>query len=351
MSSFEIEIEGFGYVGDDEVTLISLRNRYGQKVSITNLGGIVHRWVCPDRFGQPADILLGRENLEGYLANHPYFGAIVGRYANRIAFGKFNIGSEEYQLQTNLAPHHLHGGVVGFDKKIWDFKISKGTDVCTVQLSTISPHLEEGYPGNLMIEVCYTFNNNNELIVEYFAQTDKPTIVNLTNHCYFNLSGRQNGDVLDHEVRIAADNFTEVDDTLIPTGRIQSVEGSILDLRNYRKLSECILAHDPIFSNTNGFDHNYVVNDHQHDAPIAEVKHEASGRLLEVFTDQPGVQLYTGNWLGDVDGKEGKYKPYAGLCLETQHFPDSPNHSSFPTTLLMPGEQYYSKTIYKVSNF
>lgn len=351
MSSFGIKIEGFGFVGDEEIALITLCNRSGQKVQITNLGGIVHRWVCPDRYGQSADILLGCENLQGYLANHPYFGAIVGRYANRIAFGKFNISGEEYQLQTNLAPHHLHGGVAGLDKKIWNFKTSNCADKCTVQLSTLSPHLEEGYPGNLMIEVCYTFNDNNELIIEFFAQTDKPTIVNLTNHCYFNLSGNQSGDVLDHEVRIAAENFTEVDDTLIPTGRIQSVEGTILDVRNYKKISESILAHDAIFLNTNGFDHNYVVNDHLPDAPVATVKHEASGRMLEVFTDQPGVQLYTGNWLGDVDGKEGKYKPYAGLCVETQHFPDSPNHDDFPTTMLIPGEKFYSRTTYKVSNF
>jgi aldose 1-epimerase len=348
---FKSKMETFGWVKDKEILLISICNQNGHKVSITNFGAIVHQWHCPDRYGKSSDILLGCRDLKGYQSAHPYFGAIIGRYANRIAFGKFALNGVSYILNSNQPPHHLHGGNSGFDKKIWDFEIEEQADRCTVHLKTLSSHMEEGFPGNLMTKISYTLNDDNELIIDYIASTDAPTVVNLTNHCYFNLTGNQHGNILDHEVCLRADQFTEVDETLIPTGRILPVEGTILDLRKYRKIGDCIESQDPMFSGTKGFDHNYVINDHTPETSVATVRDYQSGRMLEVKTDQPGIQLYTGNWLGNVDGKEGQYTPYAGLCLETQHFPDSPNHSNFPSTVLLPGEKFMSKTVYKISVF
>ena len=348
---FRTKSETFGWIGDKEILLISIYNQKGHKVSITNFGGILHQWECLDKYGKTSDILLGCKDFADYQSTHPYFGAIIGRYANRIAFGKFYLKGVLYTLNTNQPPHHLHGGNSGFDKKIWDAELEEYADRCTLHLKTLSPHMEEGFPGNLMVKVSYTFNNDNELIIDYIASTDAPTMINLTNHCYFNLTGNQHGNILDHQVCIVADQFTEVDETLIPTGKILPVEGTILDLRKFRKIGDCINAQDPMFSDTKGFDHNYVINDHNPASTVATVRDHKSGRMLEVKTDQPGMQLYTGNWLGDVDGKEGKYIPYAGLCLETQHFPDSPNHVNFPSTVLLPGEKFMSKTIYKISLF
>lgn len=341
----------FGVVSEKEITLFSLYNTNDQCVKISNFGGIVHSWDCADKEGNMSDILLGCRDLSGYTERHPYFGAIIGRYANRIANGTFILDDKTYNLEKNLPPHHLHGGKSGFDRKIYDYSIEEAENSTTLKLHTKSAHMEEGYPGNLDVDVHYTFNDDNELVIEYFAQTDTPTVINLTNHCYFNLSGGIDENILDHEVKINADHYTEADSTSIPTGRILAVENSILDFRAYRLIRDRIYSKDKLIEYTKGFDHNFVINEHQLNTQVAAVRHHSSGRILEVYTDQPGIQLYTGNWLGSVEGKTGKYCDYAGLCLETQHFPDSPNHKNFPSTLLLPNDAFYSKTKYKVSTF
>ncbi len=345
----DVEIHDFGINDGFKTYVVSIKNDNGHLVQITNYGGIVHSWVCPDKDGIYADILLGCPNLDDYLNGHPYFGAIIGRYANRINHGRFELDGIKYQLPVNLPPHHLHGGILGFDRKIWAMDVKKYPEKCIISLQTESCHLEEGYPGNLIIKVNYTFTNDNQLIIEYFATTDQLTILNLTNHCYFNLSGNPSGNILDHEVLITADFFTKTNDSSIPTGQLESVSGTILNFKNFRKISEGIYSEDPLLKNTKGYDHNFVLIDENFKLPSAVARHKASGRVLEVYTDQPGIQLYTGNWLGGVAGKQGFYADYAGLCLETQHFPDSPNHPNFPDTTLRPGEKFYSKTIYKIT--
>ena len=347
----DIAMSAFSHADGKKVHLFTLQNIHGQTIQITNYGGIVHSWKSPDKHEIVSDILLGCTDLNGYLKRHPYFGAVIGRYANRIAHGKFELNGHVYQLQKNLLPHHLHGGENGFDRKVWDFDTFSSDHQCTLSLTTQSAHLEEGYPGHMELKVNYTFTDDNELRIEYFARSDRDTVINLTNHCYFNLSGDQHNDILDHEVKINAEVYTQSDETLIPTGTLLPVAGTNLDFNNFHAISERIFSEDPILKVANGYDHNFVLNAHPFDMPVAEVRHKHSGRRLQVYTDQPGVQLYTGNWLKGVDGKIGQYGNYAGFCLETQHFPDSPNHAAFPTTLLKKGENFYSKTIYKVDTF
>ncbi len=342
------KIENFGSIKAQNVSLITLTNGTGHQVRITNFGGIVHSWFCPDKHGVYEDILLGCPDLNGYTERHPYFGAIVGRYANRIRHGQFELDGVTYRLPKNLPPHHLHGGEQGFDRKIWKFEVVELKDRTSVVLTTVSEHMEEGYPGELDLKVTYTFTDENELVIEYWATTDRKTHINLTNHCYFNLSGRPGAQILDHEVRISASHYTESDEELIPTGKISPVADTVLDFTDFHLISERIFMDNPLLKVAKGYDHNYVIDPHSIQQPVAEARHILSGRRLQVFSDQPGIQLYAGNWLGGVHGKGVVYSDFAGLCLETQHFPDTPHHPGFPTTILIPGETFYSKSSYKI---
>lgn len=335
----------FGTAGGKEVFLYTLINSKGTEVKITNFGGIVTSWVSADKNNQKSSIVLGYDSLSGYLATHPYFGAIVGRYGNRIAKGKFSIDSVEYTLAINNGPNHLHGGVVGFDKVVWEPTVENDS-VPSLLLSYLSKDGDEGYPGNLNVDVHYTLTDQDELKIEYIATTDKKTVVNLTNHSYFNLTGDVANSILDHELQIDADHFTSVDSTLIPTGEITSVNGTPFDFTQPTKIG---LRIDSV---KGGYDHNYVFN--KIDASltkVASVSEQKSGRLLEVYTTEPGVQFYTGNFLdGTLKTSDGKViNQHAALCLETQHFPDSPNEPNFPTTILLPGQKYHSITVYKLS--
>ncbi|MBK9744923.1 MAG: galactose mutarotase [Saprospiraceae bacterium] len=343
-----VKKELFGNHHERDVYLYTFRNINGNQIQITNYGGIVHSWICADKYGHYNDILLGCKDFDGYLKDHPYFGCITGRYANRIAFGKFSIDGHPFQLTTNLPPNHLHGGFQGLNKKIWNDEISSSSDSISLILTVKSPHLEEGYPGNLTVKVIYTYNIMNELKIEYFAESDRATPINLTNHCYFNLSGDQNADISDHMVRINAKKITITDKNLIPTGNFQAVKDSVFDFTNFRSIAFGLQSDDESIRQAKGYDHNFVLDSGDFYMPAAVAIHNKSGRRLTVFTDQPAIQLYTGNWLNNVDGKPGKYRDYAGFCLETQHFPDSPNHAHFPDTILRPSIEFYSKTIYKI---
>lgn len=346
-----VERRAFGKTSDGTpVDLFTLTNAKGMVVRITNYGGIITEIHVPDREGRLADVALGFDKLEGYLGNHPYFGAIVGRYANRIAKGRFSLDGESYRLATNDGQNHLHGGVKGFDKKVWKAKPAFNPDQASLELSLESPDGEEGYPGNLSVVVLYTLNNDNELRIDYTATTDKPTPVNLTSHSYFNLAGEGSGDVLGHEVVLEADSYTPVDTTLIPTGEILPVSGTVFDFTRPQTIGSRI-AQVP-GAPPGGYDHNFVLrNGGTTMRTAARVVEPDSGRVLEVSTIEPGLQFYTGNFLdGTIVGKSGKaYEKHAGFCLETQHFPDSPNHPNFPSTILRPGETYRTTTIYRFS--
>jgi aldose 1-epimerase len=325
--------ENFGTGPDgEEVYLYTLKNRNGVEVAITNYGGTITSIKAPDRNGVFGDVVLGYETLADYVKNPRYFGALIGRYANRIAGGKFSLNGVEYQLARNNGPNHLHGGVKGFDKRVW-----RTTD--GEHLEYFSPDGEENYPGNLNVAVDYSLNDENELRIDYHATTDKDTIVNLTNHSYFNLGGQGSGDILGHELTLNADSFTPVSDDLIPTGEIRSVDGTTMDFRAGRVIGN------------GGYDHNFVLDHWKHGLirSVARLREPKSGRVLEVLTTQPGIQFYSGNFLdGTLMGKGGvAYQQYAGLCLETQHFPDTPNHPNFPTTVLRLGEIYNEATVYK----
>ena len=331
-----------------KVSLYTLTNASGTQVKITNYGGIVTSWTTPDRSGKMSDIVLGFNDLKGYLNKPPYFGALVGRYGNRIAAGKFTLDGKTYTLATNNGKNALHGGEKGFDKVVWDATAdSGGTPALT--LHYMSKDGEEGYPGNLHVTVKYTLTNDNELGIEYTATTDKATPVNLTNHSYFNLTGDVANTILDHSLMIDADRYTPVDATLIPTGELKSVAGTPFDFRQPHKIGERIrqVGGDPV-----GYDHNFVLNGGKTALRrVATVSDSLSGRTLEVYTEEPGVQFYSGNFLdGSVKTSDGRpISKHAALCLETQHFPNSPNEPSFPTTILQPGATYHTVTKYKVS--
>ncbi len=338
----------FGKTADGTgVEIFTLKNDNGIEVRITNYGAIITSLRVPDRSGAFADIVLGFETLDGYLGAHPYFGAVVGRYANRIADGRFRIDGIGHRLAVNNGPNHLHGGVKGFDKQVWDAEVLGGNGV---RLSRVSRDGEEGYPGNLQVAVAYSLTNYNELIVEYQATTDQPTIVNLSQHSYFNLAGAGNGDILGHQLTIAADRYTPVNATSIPTGALAPVAGTPFDFRQATAIGARIDAKHPQLTHGGGYDHNYVLNRKGNALQFAaRVVEPISGRVLEVATTEPGMQLYTGNFLdGGIVGKGNlSYGRRAGLCLETQHFPDSPNRSEFPSTVLRPGETYSSRTVFK----
>jgi aldose 1-epimerase len=337
----------FGKTADGEdVEIFTLRNTGGIEVKAITWGGIITAITTPDRRGALADIVLGFDSIDGYLTDHPYFGALIGRYGNRIAGGRFTIDSHEYRLATNNGPNHLHGGVKGFDKQLWTAEIIGNN---AVRLSRVSPAGEEGYPGELQVAVVYSLTNYNELIVEYTAHTDLPTHVNLTQHSYFNLAGAGSGDVLGHELMIAADAYTPVDAALIPTGEIASVAGTPFDFRTPAPIGARIDAAHPQLRHGRGYDHNWVLNRNGDSLQLAaRVIEPKSGRVLEVATTEPGLQFYTANALGRIKGKGGlAYDRRGGFCLETQHFPDSPNRPDFPATVLRPGTTYSTRTVFK----
>ncbi len=339
----EITKRSFGKLPDGrEVTLFSLSNDSGMEVDIINYGGIITSIRIPDRHKRPGDIVLGFDSLDGYLGDHPYFGAIIGRVANRIGRASFTLEGQKYELAANNGPNHLHGGIAGFDKVLWTASTEKTLESVGVKMGYLSPDMEEGYPGNLMVEVDYTLNDRNELIIAYRSTTDKTTHVNLTNHSYFNLNNCK-GDILDHELMIDADMLTELDNESIATGNIIYVNGTCFDFRASKAIGEDIRMTEP------GYDINYVVNNYDGELNrIASVYHEGSGRSMDVLTTEPGVQLYTSNYIDSIKGKGGLvYKKHAALCLETQHFPDAPNKKSFPSTLLHPGEEYRQVTIHR----
>jgi aldose 1-epimerase len=347
-----IERSKFGKMTDAQtVDLYTLTNSNGMRVGITNYGGRVVSILAPDWQGNLADVVLGFDDLDGYLGNNPYFGALVGRYANRIAKSKFTLDGVEYTLAQNDGPNSLHGGLKGFDKVVWTAQeIAK--DHSILNLTYLSKDGEEGYPGNLSVKVTYTLTDKNELWIDYTATTDKDTVLNLTNHSYFNLAGEGNGDILKHEMMINADRFTPVDATLIPTGELRNVEGTPFDFRKPTVIGARIDGSDEQLKLGRGYDHNFVLNRTGHGLTLAaRVTEPNSGRVLEVLTTQPGIQFYTGNFLdGTVRGKGGKvYGHRFGFCLETQHFPDSPNQPGFPSAELKPGQTYHEITIYRFS--
>lgn len=332
-----------------KVTLYSLKNANGMEAKIVDYGGIIVSLTAPDKNGRFADVVLGFDSFADYEARNPFFGCITGRYANRIAGGKFKLNGTEYTLAVNNGPNHLHGGKVGFDKKVWHAEPVRRSNSVGVALSYTSADGEEGYPGKLNCRVTYLLTNDNTLEIEYSATTDKPTIVNLTNHSYFNLAGEGSGSVLNHTLTINAESFTPTDDTLIPTGETQSISGTPLDFRKPHAIGERIGADYIPLKQGQGYDHNYIISGRGNLRTAAKAKDPASGRVLEVLTTEPGVQLYTGNHL-NVTGKKGHhYASRHGFCLETQHFPDSPNRPEFPSPVLQPGDTYRHTCVYKFS--
>lgn len=337
----------FGHTKDGaEVELYTLKNANGVTVRITNFGATVVDLITPDRNGKMADIALGFHQLAPYLTKKdPYFGATIGRYANRIGNASFTLDGHTYHLAKNDGPNSLHGGVKGFDKRVWKAEVLSSKEP-SVRFTRHSPDGEEGYPGNMDVSVVYTLTDNNDLRIEFAATTDKKTVVNLTNHTYYNLSGEGNGTILHDILRIPADLYTPVDATLIPTGKLKKVDGTVMDFREPTAIGARIkeVGGKPV-----GYDHNYVLNKHaQRGVRLdAEVRDPASGRILSVYSDQPGVQFYSGNFLdGTLTGKSGKtYPQYSAFCLEPQHFPDSPNKPQFPSVVLKPGHTYHAKIV------
>lgn len=343
----------YGNTPDGPADIYTLTNKSGMEVKISNYGGIIASLKVADKNGQFEDVVLGFDSLSGYLSSaNPYFGGIIGRYGNRIAKGVFTIDDQQFIVAQNDGANHLHGGVKGFDKVLWDGKIISGGDSKGIELFYHSKDLEEGYPGNMNVKVVYLLNNQNELMVRYEANSDKPTICNLTNHTYFNLAGEGNGDILNHLLRIDADWITPVDKTLIPTGAMKPVKGTPFDFRAPKPIGRDIAAKDQQIKYGNGYDHNFALGDKKGKREFAASAYEPnSGRFLEVFTEEPGIQFYTGNFLkGDIAGKKGhKYDFRTGFCLETQHYPDSPNHPKFPSTTLRPEEVMKTSTMFRFS--
>ena len=339
----------FGTTADGTpVEIFTLTNRAGVEIRAITYGGIITSIRVPDRDGRFADVALGFDRLEPYLPRHPYFGALIGRYGNRIGNARFELNGQTYQLAANNGPNHLHGGVRGFDKHVWTAEPLGGGAV-GVAFTRTSPDGEEGYPGTLRARVSYTLTDANELDIEYQATTDKPTPVNLTQHTYFNLAGHAAGDILGHVVTIHADRFTPVDSTLIPTGELAPVGGTPFDFRKPAAIGARIGDAHPQLQHAGGYDHNFVLDRRGTGLqPAARVLEPASGRTVEVRTTEPGLQFYSGNFLdGSQTGKSGAvYRHRNGLCLETQHFPDSPNKPQFPGTILKPGDTYRSRTVF-----
>ena len=336
------------------IDMVTLKNSHGMEVQAITYGAIITSIKVPDKTGKIADVVLGFDSPEPYWhePTPPYFGAVVGRYGNRIAKGKFTLDGKTYTLAINNAPNSLHGGNKGFDKQVWDVTTKNGADGSSAVFSRTSPDGEEGFPGTLKAQVTYTLTEKNELIVDYHATTDKATPVNLTQHSYFNLAGEGSGTILDHILTIDADRYTPVDPTLIPTGELAPVQDTPFDFRKPTAIGARINDQNPQLKNGTGYDHNWVLNKKgtglQHAVTVTDPK---SGRTLDIATTEPGVQFYTGNFLdGTIKGKGGHvYALRTGLCLETQHFPDSPNQKTFPSTILQPGKSYDTRTVYTFS--
>lgn len=342
--------EAWGEIEGKPVSLYTLTNNKGLVVKISDYGGIIVSVMAPDKDGNHDDVVLGFDTVEEYPEKSQYFGCITGRYANRIALGKFTLDGTEYTLATNNEPNHLHGGVKGFDKQIWETTSSQSEFGARLTMKWTSPDGDEGYPGTLPCVVTYTLTDNNELRIDYEATTDKPTVLNLTNHAYFNLSGAGSGTILDHDLMIRADRFCAIDETAIPLAGVADVEGTPFDFRQPTRIGERIEADNVQLKNGLGYDHNWCIKGSrdgrlQHVATLSEA---TTGRTLEVHTTEPGLQFYCGNFLDGMKGKGGKTYEYRGaLCLEAQTYPDSPNRPDYPSPVLRPGETYAQTTIYK----
>ena len=335
--------------GGTAIEVFTLKNSKGAAAKIITYGGTLAELWVPDRTGKAGDVVLGFDDLKGYLGDHPHFGGVIGRYANRIAKGKLSIDGQEYHLATNNGPNTLHGGTAGFDRRVWKGQPISGAKGAAVRLTYVSPDGEEHFPGALTVTVVYTLTEDNALKIEYTATTDRPTAVNLTNHSYFNLSG--GGDVLGYTVTLNANRYTPVDSTLIPTGELAAVEGTAYDFRKPMTIGARVAELAKV-KELGGYDINYVVDGESGKLRMAaKVVDPASGREMEVWTTEPGVQFYTANWLdGSLHGKRGvAYGRYGAVCLETQHYPDSVNHANFPSAILRPGATYHTETIYKFS--
>ena len=340
----------FGQTADGQkVDLYTLTNRNGVQAKITNYGGIVVSLMVPDARGRMGDVVLGFDTLNEYIKSNPYFGALIGRFGNRIGKGRFSLNGKTYKLATNNGPNHLHGGVVGFDKKVWKALPVRRNNGVGLELRLWSPNGEEGYPGNLNTRVLYTLTNRNELRIDYSAVSDQATVINLTHHTYFNLAGHGNGTILNHRLMMNANRFTPTDATSIPTGELRSVAGTPFDFRRATAIGARINANDQQIKWGKGYDHNYVLNGRSGTLRLANrVTEPVSGRVMTVHTTEPGMQLYTGNFLNNVKGKGGKTYLYRGaFCLEAQNFPDAPNKPNFPSSVLRPGQVYRQTTVYR----
>jgi aldose 1-epimerase len=345
----QIKKEAFGMTsGGEAVELYTLTNANGMEARIMTYGGAVVSLKVPDRAGKFADVVLGHDTLDGYLKRSPYFGSIIGRYGNRIGRGQFSLKGKQYTLPKNNGENTLHGGNNGFDKVLWKAKEVKSRSGVGLSLTYLSKDGEEGFPGNLSVTVIYTLTNNNELKINYAATTDKTTVVNLTNHSYFNLAGQ--GDILQHQLMINAKRFTPVDSGLIPTGELRNVQGTPMDFTRSTVIGARIGQQDEQLTLGKGYDHNWALNNNTGRLALAARVYEPrTGRVMEVSTTEPGLQFYSGNFLdGSITGKGGQvYQQRFGFCLETQHFPDSPNKPRFPSTILRPGQSYRTTTIYR----
>jgi len=349
-----IQKSSFGTMPDgQEVSEFTLKNDQGMEVSVINYGGRITHLKAPDKNGNFEDVVIGFDSLEEYMQNNPYFGALIGRYGNRIANGKFALDGKEYQLPVNDGPNSLHGGDQGFDKVFWQIEeMPQNSDNSSLKLSYTSKDMKMGYPGTLKTTVLYTLTDNNTLEVKYEATTDKKTVINLTQHSYFNLSGDFDKPITDHIVMLAADTYLPVNSTLIPTGELREVEGTPFDFREAKLISTDINADNEQLKIAGGYDHCWVLNDQGSMRKVASAYHKTSGRFMEVMTDEPAIQFYTGNFLDGTLPQRGGKKMYAqrtGFCMETQHYPDSPNQAEFPTTVLNPGETYNTTTVFKFS--
>ncbi|HPE55521.1 MAG TPA: aldose epimerase family protein [Bacteroidales bacterium] len=348
----KITKSSFGKTPDGiEVYKYSMKNSKGMEVDVITYGGIITKWTSADKNGNYQNVVLGYDNLDQYIKSTPYFGALIGRYGNRIARGRFTLDGTTYELATNNGINHLHGGLKGFDKVVWNAEELDTDNTASLKLSYVSKDGEEGYPGTLRVTVIYTLTNDNSLEVDYEATADKKTIVNLTQHSYFNLSGDFTQTILDHELTLNADAFLPVDSTLIPTGEIRPVENTPFDFRTAKEIGRDINVDNEQLKRGRGFDHCWVLNDQGIFRKVASTYHAETGRLLEISTDEPGIQFYSGNFL---DGTlpmpgGGTYAYRTGFCLETQHYPDSPNQEAFPSVVLEPGEKYFTRTVFKFS--
>ena len=349
----DISRDVFGVMPDGtQVDAYALTNAAGMRVVILTFGGVIQSVWVPDRDGTVDNVALGFADLDGYRERSPYFGALVGRYANRIAYGRFDLDGQTYQLTINWGPHHIHGGRVGFDKRVWSAQPFTSQGRAGLELEYVSPDGEEGYPGTLAAAIRYSLSEDSALRIDYGATTDAPTVVNLTNHSYFNLAGEGSGSVYGHVAEINAGYFTPVDDTLIPTGEIATVDGTPLDFTSPVEVGRRIKDPHPQLSAAQGYDHNFVLDrSASRLKPAARVSEPVTGRAVSVQTTEPGVQFYVGGHLdGSLVGPSGRpYGPGAAFALETQHFPDSPNHDNFPSTVLRPGREYASTTVYTFS--